>query len=158
LPSGTAQLLGLALGGLVCLASVKLRPDPERDRRVLIAALGASLLFSPLVWLHYFVLLFVPLALTRPRLTPLWLAPLAFWATPFAGTDDLLWRTTTGLAVATGLVGSTLARSGGARDARREGVEASQQQPPPLGSPYPYLGSLEPRSKATFMRIGRGSF
>ena len=158
LSPGTAQLVGLALGGLVCLACVKLRSGPEGDRRVLIAALAASLFFSPLVWMHYFVLLLIPLALTRPRLTPLWLAPLAFWATPFPGTDGLLWRTTTGLAVATGLVGATLARSRSALGTRQGGAEASQKQPPPLGSPDPYLGSLEPSPEATLMRIGRGSF
>jgi hypothetical protein len=38
------------------------------------------LLLSPIVWLHYFVLLLVPLALARPRLTAAWvILPLPLW-------------------------------------------------------------------------------
>ena len=32
---------------------------------------------TPIMWLHYLVLLMVPLALTRPRFSALWLVPLA---------------------------------------------------------------------------------
>jgi hypothetical protein len=52
------------------------------DASAFAAALAASLALTPIVWLHYFALLFVPIAIGRPRLSPLWLAPLAFWATP----------------------------------------------------------------------------
>ena len=31
------------------------------------------------MWLHYLVLLYVPIALARPRLSGLWLLPLALW-------------------------------------------------------------------------------
>ena len=34
---------------------------------------------SPIVWIHYFLLLLVPLALTRPRLSPLWLLPFVYY-------------------------------------------------------------------------------
>jgi hypothetical protein len=42
-------------------------------------ALAASLLASPIVQLHYFALLIVPLALVRPRLSPVWALPVAMW-------------------------------------------------------------------------------
>ena len=35
-------------------------------------ALAAALAFSPIVWLHYFALLLVAIAVVRPRLAPVW--------------------------------------------------------------------------------------
>ena len=39
-------------------------------------ALAAGLVATPILWLHYLVLLVVPIALARPRLSALWFAPL----------------------------------------------------------------------------------
>jgi len=50
-------------------------PD-ERDRRALTLALAAGFVLTPILWLHYLVLLVVPIALARPRLSALWFAPL----------------------------------------------------------------------------------
>ncbi len=49
----------------------------ERDRRSLTLALAAGLVLTPILWLHYLVLLVVPIALARPRLSALWFAPLS---------------------------------------------------------------------------------
>jgi glycosyl transferase family 87 len=49
------------------------------DRQWLVAALGLSLLATPILWPHYLVLLWVPVALTHRRFSLLWLAPLALW-------------------------------------------------------------------------------
>jgi hypothetical protein len=49
----------------------------ERDRVSLSVVLAAALVLTPILWLHYLVLLLVPIALARPRLSPLWLVPLA---------------------------------------------------------------------------------
>jgi Glycosyltransferase family 87 len=46
------------------------------------AAIAACVLFSPIVWLHYFALLLVPLAAQRPRFGALWLFPLIYWLVP----------------------------------------------------------------------------
>jgi alpha-1,2-mannosyltransferase len=43
-------------------------------------ALAASFVLSPIIWGHYYVLLIVPLALSRPRLSAIWLA--AIWIKP----------------------------------------------------------------------------
>jgi hypothetical protein len=51
----------------------------ERDVGVLTLALAAGLAASPIVWVHYFLLLLVPLALTRPRLSALWFVPFAYF-------------------------------------------------------------------------------
>ena len=49
----------------------------ERDRRSLTLALAAGFVLTPILWLHYLVLLVVPIALARPRLSALWFVPLA---------------------------------------------------------------------------------
>ena len=40
---------------------------------------------SPIVWLHYLVLLLVPLAILRPRFSLLWLLPVLLWVSPRPG-------------------------------------------------------------------------
>jgi alpha-1,2-mannosyltransferase len=49
----------------------------EADRRAFVLALAAGFVLTPILWLHYLVLLAVPIALARPRLSALWFAPLA---------------------------------------------------------------------------------
>jgi hypothetical protein len=51
--------------------------DGEGDRRAFVLALAAGFVLTPILWLHYLVLLVVPIALARPRLSALWFAPLA---------------------------------------------------------------------------------
>ena len=48
-------------------------------------ALAAALVLSPIVWLDYFALAAVPLALARPRLSVVWFLPLATWGLSGAG-------------------------------------------------------------------------
>ncbi|HET7515431.1 MAG TPA: glycosyltransferase family 87 protein [Gaiella sp.] len=48
-------------------------------RRSLGLALAAALVLSPIVWRHFFVLLIVPLALSRPRFDVVWLIPIGLW-------------------------------------------------------------------------------
>src|SRR5207248_5421783 len=55
------------------------RMERDRDVTVLTLALAAALAASPIVWVHYFLLLLVPLVLTRPRLSPLWFVPFAYY-------------------------------------------------------------------------------
>ncbi len=58
----------------------------DGDRLALLAALAAAILLSPIVWLHYFVLLLVPLAIARPRFGASWLLlPLPFWVSSTSG-------------------------------------------------------------------------
>jgi hypothetical protein len=54
------------------------RPKRDRDIATLTLCLAAALAASPIVWIHYFLLLLVPLALTQPRLSLLWLVPFAY--------------------------------------------------------------------------------
>jgi alpha-1,2-mannosyltransferase len=52
-------------------------PGTDGDRRSFTLALAAALVLTPILWLHYLVVLVVPIALVRPRFSALWLAPLA---------------------------------------------------------------------------------
>jgi glycosyl transferase family 87 len=54
-------------------------------------ALAASFLFSPIVWGHYYLLLAVPLALLRPRLSPIWLAAIWIRADTLALRNASVW-------------------------------------------------------------------
>jgi hypothetical protein len=69
----------LVLGGVVFLAR---RGD---ERTAFMLAIAASLALSPIVWMHYFALLLVVVALAQPRLGVAWIAPLAFVITPGSG-------------------------------------------------------------------------
>lgn len=82
LPDLAAQTLvvvaGLALIGAAWRATTMPGGSrEERDRLSLTLVLAAALVMTPILWLHYLGLLVVPIALARPRLSPLWLAPLA---------------------------------------------------------------------------------
>ena len=64
----------LVLGGVVSLAR---RGD---QRRAFVLALAATLACSPIVWLHYFALLLVVVAVAEPWLGPAWFVPFAMYA------------------------------------------------------------------------------
>jgi Glycosyltransferase family 87 len=55
------------------------------DLRSFTLAIAAALALTPIIWLHYLLLLLVPLAIARPRFSPLWLLPAILW---------LCWRPT----------------------------------------------------------------
>jgi hypothetical protein len=57
-------------------------------RRSLTLAIAASLVLSPIVWVHYFVLLAIPLALRWPRFAAAWAIPLFYWLCPGAGAHE----------------------------------------------------------------------
>ena len=62
-------------------------------------AVVASLVATPLLWMHYLLLLFVPIALYRPRLSGLWFLPLLLWLTPSSTRTATTWRIVLALAV-----------------------------------------------------------
>ena len=69
-------------------------------RRSLGLALAAALVLSPIVWRHFFVLLLVPLALSRPRFDAVWLIPIGLWVGD--GTfNGAPWQTASVLALVT---------------------------------------------------------
>ena len=81
-PGVATQALLIAGGAVLFVAMWRIARAPElsrleQDRRSLTLAVAAALLLTPIMWLHYLVLLLVPIGLARPRLSPLWFAPLA---------------------------------------------------------------------------------
>jgi hypothetical protein len=77
-----ARTLSLAVGACLLFLSFRASRAPSdiqqvRDRRSFTLALAATLALTPVVWNHYLLLLIVPVAIARPRLSGLWLLPLA---------------------------------------------------------------------------------
>jgi hypothetical protein len=78
------QVLALALGvGLLVSCVVLARRGDEA--RSFTCAIAATLVLSPIVWLHYLVALLVPLAILRPRFSLIWLLPVLLWVSPKPG-------------------------------------------------------------------------
>ena len=70
----TAKLVGDAVGVVALAVACR--------RRSFALAVVASILLSPIVWLHYFELLALPLAAVWPRYAPVWLVPLVLVLVP----------------------------------------------------------------------------
>jgi hypothetical protein len=77
-----ARSLAVAAAALLLVLSFRAARDPRhdqriRDRRSFTLANAAALVLTPVVWNHYLLLLFVPVAIARPRLSGLWVLPFA---------------------------------------------------------------------------------
>jgi len=101
-----AVLIGVAL--LVVCAVHGRRGD---DLRAFTAALAAALAFTPVAWEHYLMLLLVPLALARPRFSPLWLLPIGLWLAKGEDNGEPI-QTVLPFLVAAIMVAALLARPG----------------------------------------------
>jgi hypothetical protein len=74
-PAGLAKAAALAAtAGLLGIAW-RFARRPNGDAQAFGLAVIAALTASPIVWEHYMVLLFVPIALVSPRLSALWFVP-----------------------------------------------------------------------------------
>ena len=82
---GRALTLAVGLGLLVACVLFARRSD---DARSFTCAIAATLVLSPIVWLHYLVVLLVPMAIFRPRFSALWLLPILLWISPRPGYAD----------------------------------------------------------------------
>ena len=78
------QALALALGGGLLVGCVVLARRGD-EARSFTCAIAATLVLSPIVWLHYLVALLVPLAILRPRFSVIWLLPVLLWVSPKPG-------------------------------------------------------------------------
>jgi hypothetical protein len=98
--SGTAATsLSVALVVVVVFSVALASRAADGDRRAFAVAVLGALLATPVLWMHYFVLLFVPMALYRPRLSAVWFAPLILWVTPTTHSHGDTWRIALALAV-----------------------------------------------------------
>ena len=85
--AGRVLAITVALGLLGLCVLYARRGD---DAKSFVVALAAGLAFSPIVWLHYFVLLLVTLGIFRPRFSAVWLLPLLLWLTPLNGNGEAI--------------------------------------------------------------------
>jgi Glycosyltransferase family 87 len=92
--------LGFAVGAFLLAASFWMGRRLGGDGASLALALAAALALTPIVWLHYFALLLIPIAIASPRLSVAWLLPILFWVTPEGGDPKPLWRIATALTIA----------------------------------------------------------
>jgi hypothetical protein len=114
LPHVMATALPWIVGPALIAAVVLAARDVDRDETAFSLAVVASIAFTPIVWLHYFALLVVPLAVSRPRFAWPWLLMWVFWLVPEQESQGDLWR----IALATLLVGGVLVAT--AAPARRQ--------------------------------------
>jgi hypothetical protein len=92
LPSGLARTLPLLVGIPLLAAVFVVARREDGDRRAFSLAVIAAIAITPIVWLHYFTLLVLPLALARPRLAWPWALMWAFWLVPAQGNEGHIWR------------------------------------------------------------------
>ena len=109
LPASASELAAgaVAVAAIAVLVLLRRRGDGVTFGVAVVAALIAT----PILWNHYLVLLLVPIALARPRLSPLWLLPLVLWVTPHPESVGVVWRIVFVLAVITVVAVQTTRRS-----------------------------------------------
>lgn len=125
LPAEPARLLVWLVGVPVLALVPVLARGEDGDRKAFSVAIVASLVLTPIMWLHYFALLIVPLALARPRLAWAWGSMWLLWFTPGHVTNGDLWR----IALGTAVMGAALAVSVGIRERRTAVRRASARLP-----------------------------
>jgi hypothetical protein len=97
---GTGRAVAIAVTVVAAVVLLAGSAVAVRSEAVLfVAALAASFLATPVVWLHYLAILVVPIALAAPYLNALWFVPLALWATAQQHAEGSVWRLATVLAV-----------------------------------------------------------
>ena len=104
--AATALTAALSLIGIVAIWAAA--RGEGGDRRAFAVAIFVSLLATPLLWMHYLLLLFVPIAFYRPRLSGLWFLPLLLWLTPSSNSHGETWRIALALAVIAVVAARTL--------------------------------------------------
>jgi hypothetical protein len=119
-----AYALALPIAAAVAVACFVLGRRGH-DRAAFALGIAVSLLATPILWLHYFIVLLVPLAVVRPRFGLVWLIPCLMW-TPatHAGRWPGSWPVLVALGVGTILTliavrGTVQVRSGDELPARR---------------------------------------
>jgi Glycosyltransferase family 87 len=111
-----AYAIGLTLAAAAGAACV-VKGRRGRDRTALVLSLAVTMLATPIIWLHYFALLVVPLALTRPTLSFAWAAPMAMWVC-LPTNSPATWKIAVALAACAAVFAATMRRPADALGAR----------------------------------------
>ena len=102
LDAGASPSLARAVwlaAGVSLLVSVALVGREGDERTAFVLAITAALACSPIVWLHYFTILLVAVAVAQPRLGAAWFAPLTMYVATGHG-NPTSFETATTLAAA----------------------------------------------------------
>jgi hypothetical protein len=91
-PTAVATVVVLAVAVVGAALVVVAGRSSDRDRKAFVAAIAVALVASPILWEHYLILLFIPMALAAPRLGRLWVASLLFWVSPDMKAFGSEWR------------------------------------------------------------------
>ena len=100
LSRGAAEVLQWLLGAILLACVVVLARREDRERASFGLAVVAAIALTPIVWLHYFAFLVIPLALARPRFSWAWGLLWVFWLIPGQENQGDLWRVVLATAVA----------------------------------------------------------
>jgi glycosyl transferase family 87 len=111
LTGSASSWTSIALIAMVAVTVAVSARGRDGDRRSFALAIAGSLVATPLLWLHYFALLLVPIGIYRPRLSGLWFVPLALWLTPASHANGSEWRISVALCVLVVVVARTLAEA-----------------------------------------------
>jgi hypothetical protein len=99
LPRALAGALPWVVGVAVLASLVANARRDGGDRVTFSLAVVGALAMTPIVWLHYFALLVVPLALAWPRFGWPWALLWLFWLTPVQENGGDIWRILLAIAV-----------------------------------------------------------
>jgi alpha-1,2-mannosyltransferase len=122
---GALLVAGLSFAFLVLCGVLR------RDDRVLFSvAIVAALVLTPILWLHYLCLLAAPVALVRPRFSPVWVVPAVLWLTPQQQAFESPWRIAAVFLVLAAVLAATLSP-------RRSQPEIGDNVPNPAPWPSP---------------------
>jgi alpha-1,2-mannosyltransferase len=83
-----AGRVAMVVVGGALLVAVGYLGQRDEEARAFACAIVAALVLTPVVWMHYLVLLAVPLGIARPRFAPIWLLPIVLWVSPRAGNGE----------------------------------------------------------------------
>lgn len=101
LGAGTSLARGLMLAvATVVVVGVVVVGRRGDELRSFILGIAATLALSPIVWVIYFAVLLVPMAIVRPRLSPLWFLPVTMWAFTHGGGNGSSLETSAMMAIA----------------------------------------------------------
>jgi alpha-1,2-mannosyltransferase len=108
--SGTEAEALAVLMALITVAAIVVTVRSRGERHAFSLAIVGAVVATPILWLHYLIMLLVPIALTRPRLTRVWFLPVVLWVSPHPESLGIIWRIAVVLATVAVIAVVTYAR------------------------------------------------
>lgn len=131
LPAAVAQVAALAVVAVLLGAARKVAIRRGDERRAFGLVVMAALFGAPVVWVHYLVLLYVPIALMSPQLSLIWFVPMLGAVAPGSITDPSIWNSIPELAAELIIIFRLLS------PLARRGLTAPDPSFEPMSTPQP---------------------